>query len=44
MKEISHELGFETDAYFNRFFKKKTGKSPKAFKASLTLSEKDNKR
>ncbi|MCI9845540.1 AraC family transcriptional regulator [Flavobacterium pectinovorum] len=31
VKEISWQLGFETDSYFNRFFKKHTGKTPKEF-------------
>lgn len=30
-KEIAWQLGFETDSYFNRFFKKHTGKTPKEF-------------
>lgn len=31
VKEIAWELGFETDSYFNKFFKKFTGKTPQAF-------------
>lgn len=31
VKEVAWELGFETDSYFNRFFKKHTGKTPKEF-------------
>lgn len=31
VKEIAWQLGFETDSYFNRFFKKHTGKTPKEF-------------
>ena len=31
IKEIAFELGFEDPAYFSRFFKKSTSKSPKAF-------------
>lgn len=30
-KEIAWQLGFETDSYFNRFFKKHTGRTPKEF-------------
>lgn len=28
VKEISHTLGFDDDAYFSRFFKKHTGQTP----------------
>ncbi|MEJ5148872.1 helix-turn-helix domain-containing protein [Sphingobacterium sp. MYb388] len=28
---MAWELGFETDSYFNRFFKKYTGETPKEF-------------
>lgn len=31
VKEVAYELGFETDSYFNHFFKKHTGKTPKEF-------------
>lgn len=31
VKEIAYELGFETDSYFNHFFKKHTGTTPKEF-------------
>lgn len=30
-KEVAWQLGFETDSYFNRFFKKHTGKTTKEF-------------
>lgn len=30
-KEVAWQLGFETDSYFNRFIKKHTGHTPKAF-------------
>jgi AraC family transcriptional activator of pobA len=33
IKQLAHELGFEDDAYFSRFFKKHTGLTPKAFRA-----------
>lgn len=32
VKEIGWRLGFETDSYFNRFFKKLTGITPKQFR------------
>ena len=31
-KEIAFELGFESDYYFNRLFKQKTGLSPGKFR------------
>ena len=34
IKQIAAKLGFEDEAYFSRFFKKETGQSPKAFRAS----------
>jgi AraC family transcriptional regulator, transcriptional activator of pobA len=34
IKEISYALGFEDPAYFTRFFKKHTGKSPQQFKST----------
>lgn len=33
VKQLAAELGFDDDAYFSRFFRKHTGKSPKAFRA-----------
>lgn len=33
ISEVGFELGYEDPAYFSRFFKKHTGKSPKEFKA-----------
>lgn len=35
VKEVAWELGFETDSYFNRFFKKFTGKTPQAFRIEM---------
>ena len=32
-KEIAYELGFESDVYFNRLFKKKTGLAPGKFRS-----------
>ncbi len=34
-KEIAYELGFESPAHFNRFFKQHTGKPPLVFKESV---------
>lgn len=31
VKEVAWQLGFETDSYFNRFFKKHTGRTPMQF-------------
>jgi AraC-like DNA-binding protein len=36
-KEIAFELGFESDVYFNRLFKRKTGLSPGKFRKSSKL-------
>lgn len=33
IKQLSSELGFEDDAYFSRFFKRHTGRSPREFRA-----------
>lgn len=40
VKEIAWQLGFETDSYFNRFFKKHTGKTPKEFAIRKNLKNK----
>ncbi|MCX2473497.1 helix-turn-helix domain-containing protein [Pedobacter sp. MC2016-05] len=37
-KELSWKLGFETDSYFSRFFKKYTGLTPKEFQRTSILS------
>jgi len=34
IKQLAHELGFDDDAYFTRFFRKHTGVSPKVFRAN----------
>ncbi|WP_220762821.1 helix-turn-helix domain-containing protein [Flavobacterium sp. UMI-01] len=34
VREVAWELGFETDAYFNRFFKKFTNTTPKEYQKS----------
>jgi AraC-like DNA-binding protein len=34
-KEIAYSLGFESDFYFNRLFKQKTGITPKQFRNQL---------
>lgn len=34
LKEIALECGFESDAHFNRFFKKKTGLTPRQYRRS----------
>lgn len=39
VKETSQELGFESEFYFSRLFKKKTGLSPSQWKASRGASE-----
>lgn len=35
IKEIATECGFESDAHFNRFFKKKTGLTPRQYQKML---------
>lgn len=35
VKEIAHKLGFNDPFYFSNFFKKFTGRSPKAFRGSV---------
>ncbi len=34
IKQLAHELGFDDDAYFTRFFRKHAGVSPKVFRAN----------
>ena len=38
IKQLASELGFDDDAYFSRFFRKHTGVSPKAYRASALAS------
>jgi len=37
ISEIAYKLGFETNTYFSRFFKKETGKTPSEYKNSPNL-------
>ena len=41
IQEISYDLGFKDDAYFNRVFKKSTGQTPKAFRAHFDFENRD---
>ena len=41
VKEIAYELGFESEDYFSRFFKNKTGSSPTAWQAGRHLLQED---
>lgn len=41
VKEIAWQLGFETDSYFNRFFKKYTGQTPKDFQRKQLKKKKN---
>mgnify|MGYP006267245647 CR=1 FL=1 len=34
VKQLAHELGYEDDAYFSRFFRKHTGVSPRTYRAN----------
>ena len=34
LKEIAYDLGFVDDSYFNRFFKRETGKTPAGYRSS----------
>ncbi|AMP98496.1 hypothetical protein AY601_1581 [Pedobacter cryoconitis] len=38
VREVAWELGFETDGYFNRFFKKYAGSTPKKFQNAIHLT------
>ncbi|NML39160.1 AraC family transcriptional regulator [Chitinophaga sp. G-6-1-13] len=37
IKDLAYGLGFENDAYFNRFFKKQTGENPGNYKKRIRL-------
>lgn len=43
IKEIAHDLGFSDPAYFNRFFKKNTGQTPKSFRKKYGVKHWDEK-
>lgn len=38
IKEIAHDLGFEDEFYFSRYFKKEVGVSPKMFREQVGIS------
>ncbi|MBC9932699.1 AraC family transcriptional regulator [Chitinophaga qingshengii] len=37
IKDLAYSLGFENDAYFNRFFKRETGENPGNYKKKIRL-------
>ncbi|AUP77819.1 helix-turn-helix domain-containing protein [Flavivirga eckloniae] len=41
IQEISYELGFKDDAYFNRVFKTSTGQTPKQFRENFDFENRD---
>lgn len=41
IQEISYELGYKDDAYFNRVFKKSTGQTPKQFRDNFDFENRD---
>jgi AraC-like DNA-binding protein len=41
IQEISYELGFKDDAYFNRVFKNSTGQTPKQFRENFDFEHRD---
>ncbi|QJB31935.1 helix-turn-helix transcriptional regulator [Chitinophaga oryzae] len=41
VKDLAYSLGFENDAYFNRFFKKMTGENPGSYKKKIRALEKE---
>ncbi len=41
IQEISYELGFKDDAYFNRAFKNSTGQTPKQFRDNFDFKNRD---
>lgn len=40
VREVAWELGFETDSYFNKFFKKFTGTTPKLYQKEMLKKNK----
>ncbi|MER2063690.1 MAG: AraC family transcriptional regulator, partial [Alkalibacterium sp.] len=40
IKECAMACGFESDAHFNRFFKKRTGMTPKQYKNMIVTERK----
>lgn len=41
IQEVSYELGFKDDAYFNRVFKNSTGQTPKQFRKNFDFENRD---
>lgn len=41
IQEISYDLGFKDDAYFNRVFKKSVGQTPKQFRDNFDFQNRD---
>ncbi|WP_394749245.1 helix-turn-helix domain-containing protein [Spongiimicrobium salis] len=41
IQEISYELGFKDDAYFNRVFKNATGETPRQFRENFDFKNRD---
>ncbi len=41
IQEISYDLGFKDDAYFNRIFKKSIGQTPREFRKSFDFEKRD---
>ena len=41
IQEISYELGFKDDAYFNRVFKNSVGQTPKQFRETFDFEKRD---
>lgn len=41
IQEISYDLGYKDDAYFNRVFKKSTGQTPKQFRENFDFENRD---
>ncbi len=41
IQEISYDLGFKDDAYFNRVFKNSTGQTPKQFRENFDFKNRD---